>query len=80
MLFQKANRKLWTWRHPAGHLAQIDYILFRKHWRNTYNDCQAYSSFVNIGSDHNIITAKVRLSLLASKASQGNFSTGRLLP
>ena len=29
-LLQKRERKLWTWRHPAGHLAQIDFILYRK--------------------------------------------------
>lgn len=29
-LFQKPERKLWTWRHPAGHLPQIDFILYRK--------------------------------------------------
>ena len=26
-LFQKPDRKLWTWRHPARHLAKIDLIL-----------------------------------------------------
>ena len=68
-LFQKPNRKLWTWRHPAGHLAQTDCILFSKRWRNGFNDCQAHTSSVNIVGDHNILKAKIRLSLRAPKSS-----------
>ena len=72
-LFQKLNRKLWIWRHPAGHLAQIDYILFRKRWRNSFNNYQAHTSSATIGGDHNIVTAKVRLSLRAPKSSKRKF-------
>ena len=68
-LFQKPERKLWTWRHPAGHLAQIDFILYRKRWRNSFCDCQAHTSSATIGSDHNIVSAKIRLSLRAPKTS-----------
>ena len=67
--FQKPERKLWTWRHPAGHLAQIDFILYRKRWRNSFCDCQAHTSSATIGSDHNIVSAKIRLSLRAPKTS-----------
>ena len=66
-MFQKPERKLWTWKHPAGHLAQIDFILYRKRWRNSFRDCQAHKSSVTIGSDHNIVSAKIRLSLRAPK-------------
>ena len=68
-LFQKPSRKLWTWRHPAGHLAQIDYIFFRKRWKNSFNDCQAHTSSTFIGGDPNIVTAKVRLSLRVLKSN-----------
>ena len=73
MLFQKPNRKLWTWGHLDGHLAQIDYILFRKCWRNSFNECQAHTSSATIGGDHNIVTAKVSLSLRARKSSTRKF-------
>ena len=69
-LFQKPKRKLWTWRHPAGHLAQLDYILYRKRWRNSIQDCQAHTSSSHIGGDHNIVTAKLRLSLRVSKTAK----------
>ena len=59
--------KLWTWRHPAGHLSQIDYILFRKRWRNSIHNCQAHSSSNSIGSDHRIVTATIQLSLRTRK-------------
>ena len=68
-LFQKPERKLWTWRHPAGHLAQIDFIVYRKRWRNSFCDCQAHTSSATIGSNHNIVSAKIRLSLRAPKTS-----------
>ena len=51
MLFQKSNQKLWTWKHPAGDLAQIDHLFFRKRWRNSFNYCQAHTSD-NIGGGH----------------------------
>ena len=72
-LFQKPNQKSWTWRHPDGPLAQIDYILFRKRWRNSFNKCQAHTSFATIGGDHNIVTAKVSLSFRAPKSSTRKF-------
>ncbi|XP_066921344.1 uncharacterized protein [Clytia hemisphaerica] len=33
--FQKPRKKLWTWRSPRGNLAQIDYCMYRKRWRNS---------------------------------------------
>ena len=65
--FMKKKSKLWTFTYPNGSRAQLDYILFRKKWRNSINDAQAYSSFSNIGSDHRIVSSKVTLSLRAPK-------------
>ena len=48
---------------PGGHKAQIDYILVRRKWRNSVLNCEAYSSFANVGSDHRVVSAKIRLSL-----------------
>ena len=65
--FQKSKNKLWTWRSPAGALSQIDFCLYRKRWRNSVLNCQAYSSSNSIGSDHRIVTTTVRLSLRSPK-------------
>ena len=32
-------------------------------WKNSLKNCQAYSSFASVGSDHRILSAKLRLSL-----------------
>ena len=34
-----------------------------KKWKNSAVNCEAYSSFVGVSSDHRIVTAKIRLSL-----------------
>ena len=39
----------------------------RKKWRNRITNVEAYSTFSSIGSDHRIISSKVRLSLRASR-------------
>ena len=56
---------LWTCVLPSGVRAQLDYVLVRKKWRNSVNNAGAYNSFASIGSDHRIVTAKIRLSLRA---------------
>ena len=65
--FMKSKSKLWTFTYPNGSRAQLDYILFRKKWRNSINNAQAYSSFSSIGSDHRIVSAKATLSLRAPR-------------
>ena len=46
---------------------QIDFITIRRKWRNSLKNCEIYSSANSIGSDHRIITAKIKLSLRISK-------------
>ena len=43
--------------------AQIDYVLINKKWKNSALNCEAYSSFEGVSTDHRIVTAKIRLSL-----------------
>ena len=43
--------------------AQIDYVLINKKWKNSAMNCEAYSSFEGVSTDHRIVTAKIRLSL-----------------
>lgn len=65
--FQKSTNKLWTFRSPKGDLSQIDFCIYRKRWRNSIKDCQAYSTSNPIGSDHRIVSATVKLSLRRPK-------------
>ena len=69
--FQKRKGKLWTWRSPHDTLHQLDYILVRSKWRNSVTNCEAYSSFGSLFSDHRVVTADVSLSLRKSKPSDG---------
>ena len=43
--------------------AQIDYVLKNKKWKNSAMNCEAYSSFEGVSTDHRIVTAKLRQSL-----------------
>ena len=70
--FMKGNGQLWTFEYPTGERAQLDYIMFRKKWKNSVKDSRSYSSFGTVGSDHRIVSAHVRLSLRKSKRAQAH--------
>ena len=61
--FQKREGKLWTYTNANNTKAQIDFVFINKKWKNSAVNCEAYSSFVGVSSDHQIVTAKTRLSL-----------------
>ena len=61
--FQKRERKLWTYTYANNTKAQIDCVFINKKWKNSAVNCEAYSSFVGVSSDHRIVTAKIWLSL-----------------
>ena len=61
--YQKREGKLWTYTYANNSEAQIDYVLISKKWKNSAMNCEAYSSFEGVSSDHRIDTAKIRLSL-----------------
>ena len=61
--FQKREGKLWTYTYANNTKAQIDYVFINKKWKNSAVNCEAYSSFVGVSSDHRIVTAKIRVSL-----------------
>ena len=46
---------------------QLDYILAKKKWRNSVLKAVAYSLFSSLGSDHRVVSMKVRLNLQVSK-------------
>ena len=62
--FQKKRGKLFTFMSEMNNRkSQIDYILINSKWKNSLKNCQAYSSFASVGSDHRTLSAKLRLSL-----------------
>ena len=60
--YQKREGKLWKYTYANKSKAQIDYVLINKKWKNSAMNCEAYSSFEGVSSDHRIVTAKIRLS------------------
>ena len=67
--FQKRKGKLWTYTSPREEKSQIDYILINNKWKNSGLNCEAYNTSCTVGSDHRIVTAKIRLSLRKSKTA-----------
>ena len=61
--FQKIKGKLWTNTYTNNAKEQTDYILINKKWKYNASNCEAYSSFEGVSSDHRIVMAKIRLSL-----------------
>ena len=61
--FQKREGKLWPYTYANNTKTQIDYVFINKKCKNSPVNCEAYSSFVGVSSDHRIVTAKIRLSL-----------------
>ena len=61
--YQKREGKLWTYMYANNTKAQIDYVLINKKWKNSALNCETYSSFEGVSTDHRIVTAKIRLSL-----------------
>ena len=65
--FMKPKGQLWTFEYPNGDRSQLDYLIFRKKWRNSIKDSRSYSSFSSVGSDHRVVSANLKLSLRVSK-------------
>ena len=62
---------MWTYISDMnGTKSQIDYILINRKWKNSLKNVESYSSFSSIGSDHRIVSAKLKLSLRTSKTPQ----------
>ena len=68
--FMKPKGQLWTFEYPSGDRAQLDYLIFRKKWKNSVKNSRSYSSFSSVGSDHRIVSSKVKLSLRSSKKAK----------
>ena len=57
--YQKREGKLWTYINANNTKAQVDYVFINKKWKNNAMNCEAYSSFEGVSSDHRIVTAKI---------------------
>ena len=64
----KRNGKRWTFEDPKCKRYQLDYVLINSKWKNSVINVEPYSSFTSVGSDHRIVTARLRLSLRTPKA------------
>ena len=60
--YQKREGKLWTYTYANNSKAQIDNVFKTKKWKNSAMNCEAYSSFEGMSSDHRIFTAKIGVS------------------
>ena len=57
--FLKREGKLWTCTYTNNTKPQIDFIFINKKWKNSAMNYKAYSSFLGVSSDHQIVTAKI---------------------
>ena len=60
--FQKREGKLWTYKNASNTKAHTNYVFLKKKGNNSALNCEAYSSFKGVSSDHRIVTAKIRLA------------------
>ena len=66
-MFQKRMGNRWTFQDRAtGMLRQLD---VRRRWRNSILNAEPYSTFSTVGSDHRVVSMRVRLSLRVAKPS-----------
>ena len=62
-LFQQHKRRLYSWTSPDGqYQKQIDCILCSQRWRSTIHSAKIRLG-TDCGSDHELLTAKLRLKL-----------------
>ena len=54
---------------PCGTKHQLDYIVVNRKWKNSQMNCEAYSTFSSVGSDHMMVSLHIRLSLRAPKSN-----------
>ena len=65
----KSKDQLWTFEYPPGDRAQLYYLIFRKKWKNSVKNSRSYSYSSSVGSDHRIVSSKVKLDS-SKKAKQ----------
>ena len=51
----------------SGRKTQVDYIMVNRKWKNSVHNYQSYNTFSSLGSDHRVVTMKMKLSFRQSK-------------
>ena len=64
--FARDSRRLVN---TSGMLRQLDYILIRRKWRTSVLNAEPYSTFDSVGSDHRVVSMRVRPSRRGPKPS-----------
>ena len=54
--FQKRTGQKWTHKSPNNYSSYIDYIIINRKWKNSAQNYRANNTFVNVASDHRIVT------------------------
>jgi exonuclease III len=68
--FEQPERRLYTWTSPDGQYRnQIDYIFDGRRWRSAFQSVESRPD-ANCGSDHKLLTAKVRIKLKNSQLTE----------
>ena len=66
--FMKPKSHLWTYESPKGDRSQLDYMLFRKKWKNSIHNSRSFSSFTTTFT--RVVSSFVQLSLRSSKKAR----------
>ena len=69
--FKHRKSRLSTYRYPKGNFYQIDHIAISQKWWKSLRDCRAYN-ILDIGSDHKVVSAHIKLSLGAENKKANN--------
>ena len=66
--FQKKPVKFWTYiSDMSSRKTLVDHIMVNKKWKNSVHICESYNTFSSLGSDHRVVTMKMKLSFRQSK-------------
>ena len=54
--FHKKLGKLWTFVSDlSGTKFHVDYVMINRKWKTAVHNCESYSSFNSMGSDHLVV-------------------------
>ena len=57
---RQRHRKLWTYMSGTnGTKTQVGFILIRNKWKNSVKNCEVYSNYSSIRSDHRIVRVTI---------------------
>ena len=63
----KKEKESYGHTHIPMERAQLDYMMIKKKWINSVQNCEAYHSLEGISTNHRIVSLGIKLSLRANK-------------